>query len=203
MVPILCGRTASGRSDPVKPAFQKPSEIAACRRGRLRCRAPAAPEPHRKLRALIPGRPAVAGAIPLSRPTIRHGGAPHEPGRAPRRPGREVRPGPLPSGGGLYGPGAYSLTAFAGEIGVSRAKLDEWTVSHPPFAEAVARGRAARTRTLEAGLLAAETGAKVSAHRLALRTVQSDDWRDRPEPERHVRPTAPIAGLDLPDNGRG
>ena len=97
----------------------------------------------------------------------------------------------------------YSLTAFAGEIGVSRAKLDEWTLSHPLFAEAVARGRAARTRALEAGLLAAETGAKVSAHRLALRTVQSDDWRDRPEPERHVRPTAPIAGLDLPDNGRG
>lgn len=83
---------------------------------------------------------------------------------------------------GVMGEG-YSLTAFAGAIGVSRPVLDAWCKAHPLFAAAVERGRAARTRALETQFLTAGTGAKVAAHVFALRNAAPEDWRERPDAE--------------------
>lgn len=43
----------------------------------------------------------------------------------------------------------YSLGAFAGLVGVSRATLNLWMDEHPEFLEAVSRGKAARLRDWE------------------------------------------------------
>lgn len=90
----------------------------------------------------------------------------------------------------------YSLTAFAGEIGVSRFTLGEWMKAHPEFAGAVERGKAARAKKLEKVLLDAETGAKVAAHVFALKTAEKEEWNEVDE----VRPSNPF--VILPDNGR-
>ena len=47
----------------------------------------------------------------------------------------------------------YSLTAYAGLIGVSRATLNRWMDAHPAFKDAVARGRAKRLAFWEAAAL--------------------------------------------------
>lgn len=92
--------------------------------------------------------------------------------------------------------GGLSLTAFAGEIGVSRFTLGEWMKAHPEFAAAVERGKAKRAKALEEVLLKAETGAKVAAHVFALKTAEKEEWSEVDE----VRPSNPFM---LPDNGRG
>ena len=38
----------------------------------------------------------------------------------------------------------YSLTAFAGSIGVTRSSINEWAGEHPEFSEAVNRAKAKR-----------------------------------------------------------
>lgn len=38
----------------------------------------------------------------------------------------------------------FSMTAFAGHIGVARATLNNWMAEHPEFLEAVSRGKSAR-----------------------------------------------------------
>jgi transposase len=43
----------------------------------------------------------------------------------------------------------YSLTAFAGEIGVDRDTITEWAKVHPEFSLAVKRAKAARARWWE------------------------------------------------------
>ena len=97
----------------------------------------------------------------------------------------------------------YSLTAFAGEIGVSRATLDRWCGAHATFAAAVDRAQAARARRLEDELLRAR-GSGSASHRLqALKSAAPDEWptpggravQSRGKPQ---RPTA----VALPDNGR-
>ena len=100
----------------------------------------------------------------------------------------------------------YSLTAFAGEIGASRAKLMVWCDSHPLFAAAVEQGQARRARVLEDRLLAAKGANAFGAHLEALKSAAPDEWpgkkpaksargdRDRPDPP---------AAVKLPDNGRG
>ena len=97
----------------------------------------------------------------------------------------------------------YSLTAFAGEIGVTRATLEAWREKHPTFARAVARGQARRARVLEDHLLAAKGATAFGAHMEALKTAAPDDWRGegaaRPKPPARV--TSSVR-LDLPDNGR-
>jgi transcriptional regulator with XRE-family HTH domain len=75
----------------------------------------------------------------------------------------------------------FSLTAFAGEIGVSRSTINNWMGEHPEFLEATKNGQAARTRILEATLLAAETGPKVTAHIFALKNASPEEWRDKHE----------------------
>jgi len=43
----------------------------------------------------------------------------------------------------------YSLTAFAGEIGVARSTVTEWCAQHPEFSVAVSRAKAMRARWWE------------------------------------------------------
>ena len=43
----------------------------------------------------------------------------------------------------------YSLTAFAGEIGVCRATINQWCSEHREFLEAVSRAKAMRARWWE------------------------------------------------------
>lgn len=112
----------------------------------------------------------------------------------------------------------YSLTAFAGEIGASRATLLKWCEKHPLFAEAVACAQARRARVLEDRLLAASGAAAFGAHMQALKTAAPDEWAGRSSTggsstggastraaaDRHPgrgRPSAE-ASLDIPDNGR-
>ncbi len=73
----------------------------------------------------------------------------------------------------------FSLTAFGGEIGVSRETLDAWRAKHPTFSQAVNVGEAARTRALEKKLLDANAGARVTAHVLALKCAAPEEWRDK------------------------
>jgi hypothetical protein len=71
-----------------------------------------------------------------------------------------------------------SLTTFAGDIGKSRETVYEWMSRHRDFADAVSRGRAARTAFLERKLLSARYGAQASAAIFALKNAAPDEWRD-------------------------
>ncbi len=76
----------------------------------------------------------------------------------------------------------YSLTAFAGKIGVARSTINEWMDAHPEFSEAVKRHQAARTRYLETGLLNGEaTGPNVTSRIFALKNADPDGWKDKQE----------------------
>ena len=101
----------------------------------------------------------------------------------------------------------YSLTAFAGEIGASRADLMRWCDKHATFAAAVERAQARRARLLEDRLLSARGSGAFGAHMQALKTAAPDEWPSaaagpaRTKPASRGKPTAET-GLDLPDNGR-
>lgn len=97
----------------------------------------------------------------------------------------------------------YSLTAFAGEIGASRADLERWREAHTPFAAAVARGQARRARVLEDRLLAAKGSGAFGAHMEALKTAAPDEWTGKGPRAKPRQAPPPAAALDLPDNGRG
>lgn len=75
----------------------------------------------------------------------------------------------------------YSLTAFAGKIGVHRETLLNWAAEHPEFFDAVKRGKAARVMKLEETLLKGETGPKVTSHIFALKNADPDEWKDKQE----------------------
>jgi hypothetical protein len=77
----------------------------------------------------------------------------------------------------------YSLTAFAGEIGVARSTINEWMGQHAEFSEAVKIGQAKRTGCLERGLLEGEVGPKVTARIFALKNAAPEEWRDKVEQE--------------------
>lgn len=74
----------------------------------------------------------------------------------------------------------YSLTAFAGMLGVSRAKLDHWTEHHPRFAEAVGAHKAKRAKFWEGELARiARDGGKTGSTTMvmfALRSVAGEDY---------------------------
>jgi transposase len=77
----------------------------------------------------------------------------------------------------------YSLTAFAGEIGVARSTINEWMAEHPEFSEATRVGQAKRTRALETTLLAGESGPKVTGHIFALKNADPEGWKDKVQAE--------------------
>ena len=72
----------------------------------------------------------------------------------------------------------FSLTAFAGFIGVSKHAIYEWIAAHADFGNAVARARAARVAALETKLLRSRKGAETTAAIFALRNADPEEWRD-------------------------
>lgn len=77
----------------------------------------------------------------------------------------------------------FSLTAFAGEIGVSRATINNWMAEHPEFLEATKKGQAKRVRCLEETLIRGETGPRVTGHIFALKNADPEEWRDKVQTE--------------------
>lgn len=75
----------------------------------------------------------------------------------------------------------FSLTAFAGHIGVNRDTVVDWQKKFPEFSVAVKDGQAARTMYLEQGLLENEIGPKITARIFALKNADPEGWRDRHE----------------------
>ena len=96
----------------------------------------------------------------------------------------------------------YSLTAFAGMIGVCRDTISEWKEVHPEFSAALKRHAAARTYCLESDLLRAENGPKVTSRIFALKNAAPSEWRDRQEHEHSGPDGAPIAVMDVSDADR-
>lgn len=94
----------------------------------------------------------------------------------------------------------YSLTAFAGSIGVCYDTVAEWKKVHPEFSAAVKTGQAARTKCLETTLLAGETGPKVTAHIFALKNAAPDEWKDKIQQEHTGAgggPLVPVINVSL------
>ena len=83
----------------------------------------------------------------------------------------------------------YTLTAFAGSIGVNRSTLDNWMSLFPPFSEAVTRARAARLYYWERQIIGvAETGGSGQQGTIAMFGVKNasanmgaEEWRDKQE----------------------
>lgn len=79
----------------------------------------------------------------------------------------------------------YSLTAFAGEIGVARSTINVWMEAHPEFSEAVKKAKAKCAQEWERRALDVMIGAKfkgAGAATLAmfgLKNMAADDWADR------------------------
>ncbi len=76
----------------------------------------------------------------------------------------------------------YSLTGFAGEIGVGRQSITDWCAAHPEFSLAVARAKAATARWWEdrARAVAHEggTGAQGTLIVFGLKNHARDDYQD-------------------------
>ena len=73
----------------------------------------------------------------------------------------------------------YSITAFAGHIGVHRDTLYEWESKHPAFSDAIKAARMMRVAALEYGLLNASAGHEVTARIFALKNADPTEWRDK------------------------
>jgi hypothetical protein len=73
----------------------------------------------------------------------------------------------------------YSLTAFAGHIGVARDTVYGWTEKHPEFSDALTKARAARTLYWEKRLEIAGPDARSVI--FALRNSCADEWKNDPE----------------------
>lgn len=79
----------------------------------------------------------------------------------------------------------YSLTAFAGSIGVCRATVHNWMNEQPAFLDAVKKGQAAATLWWERAnrnLAISGTG-NATACIFGLKNRAADDWRDKTETE--------------------
>jgi len=76
-----------------------------------------------------------------------------------------------------------SLTAFAGDIGVSRDTVNEWTRVHPEFSDAVKIAQAKRVKYLEETMLDGNFGARVTARIFALKNADPTEWKDKREVE--------------------
>jgi hypothetical protein len=90
----------------------------------------------------------------------------------------------------------YSLGAFAGTIGVSRATINVWMAKHPDFLEATSRGKAARLKQWEtAGLKSAYTqeGGHPGMIQFGLRNAGKEDWVD----EKNVNLSGAVGSYDL------
>lgn len=77
--------------------------------------------------------------------------------------------------------GGYSVTAFAGDIGVSRATIFNWANEHPEFLDALKEGQAAAVKWWEGALhvVAKEGKGNATACIFGLKNRASDDWADK------------------------
>jgi hypothetical protein len=79
----------------------------------------------------------------------------------------------------------YSLTAFAGSIGVSRSTINVWMQANPEFSEAVLRAKAKRMMWWEQqGRKIADVGGGPGSATLTifgLKNADPDEWRDKTE----------------------
>jgi hypothetical protein len=91
----------------------------------------------------------------------------------------------------------FSLTAFAGEIGVSRETVYEWERSNPEFSDAIKKARAKRVTCLERQLLGSENGPSVTARIFALKNACPDEWREKQAVELTGKDGGPIETVDL------
>ena len=107
----------------------------------------------------------------------------------------------------------YSLTAFAGLIGVNRDTLHQWAKEHPEFSDAVSRGKALRLRDWETvGLEMRKNGGGPGGATITvfgLKNMGGDEWSDTSRTELTGKDGAPLPAASpvtifaLPDNGRG
>jgi hypothetical protein len=74
----------------------------------------------------------------------------------------------------------FSLTAFAGEIGMSRETIYVWERQHAEFGDAVKRARAVRVLYWEKRLIKAER-TEATPIIFALKNACADEWRQTPE----------------------
>ena len=93
----------------------------------------------------------------------------------------------------LMGEG-LSKTASAGELGVCRDPIHEWTRVHPEFSDAVKKGEAARTLKLERDLIRAPDGPTVTSRIFALKNAAPEEWRDKVT-QVHEDPNGKPAGV--------
>lgn len=90
----------------------------------------------------------------------------------------------------------YSLTAFAGLIGVNRSTITEWMNAHPAFSAAVTRGKAARLRNWEQVALSMRMngggpgGATITV--FGLKNMGGDEWSDTQRHEVTGKDGAPL-----------
>ncbi len=100
----------------------------------------------------------------------------------------------------------YSLTAFAGLIGVSRREVDGWIADHPEFADAVGRGQARRLMHWErAALEVVERGGAGAASVIlfGLKSLGGQDWADADDSDPSAdAAAASVVIFALPENGR-
>ena len=80
----------------------------------------------------------------------------------------------------LDGSLGFSLTAFAGGIGVDRTTISEWRKVHPEFDFACRHAMAIRARFLEGGMMERDIPAPaMNARKFALVNCAPDDWREK------------------------
>ncbi len=106
----------------------------------------------------------------------------------------------------------YSVTAWAGDIGVSRSRVNAWAEVHEDFREALNVGKAKRLKFWEKTAIAVAakgTGGPGAASVITfgLKNMGGDEWSDTTKTEvtgKNGTPLAPaVAIYALPDNGRG
>lgn len=90
----------------------------------------------------------------------------------------------------------YSLTAFAGMIGVARSTINEWIDNHAEFSEAVSLAKAKRLAEWERiGLGVAKNGGGTGSATVVvfgLKNMGGDEWADVQRQEHTGKDGAPI-----------
>lgn len=74
----------------------------------------------------------------------------------------------------------YSLTAFAGHLGVGRDTVEAWARRHPKFRAAVKQAQAARVYYWEKRLITSDR-VRVTPILFALKNACPDEWRQTTE----------------------
>lgn len=96
----------------------------------------------------------------------------------------------------------YSLTAFAGYIGVARSTINVWMEQNPEFSEAVSRAKAKRAMWWETCLrtIAKEGGGPGSATAavFGIKNAAPEDFKDKQEHEHAGPGGGPIVATWLP-----